>query len=108
MWPVVLAQTTHSVLPEASGWVGAGLLGSVLGWLLMKHLPEKDAQIERMIERHRLELAQALTQQRADSLAALERILVQHDAHAKLLVQEFETLKQVVLSRRATRADRPS
>lgn len=25
-----------------SGWAGAGLLGLVLSWLLLKHLPEKD------------------------------------------------------------------
>ncbi len=34
-----------------AGWVGAGLLGSVLGWLLLKHLPANDAQIERLVDK---------------------------------------------------------
>lgn len=33
-----------------AGWVGAGLLGLVLSWLLLKHLPDKDKQIERLID----------------------------------------------------------
>ena len=37
-----------TTLGGASGWAGAGLLGLVLGWLLLKHLPSKDAQAERM------------------------------------------------------------
>jgi PAS domain S-box-containing protein len=32
-----------------AGWVGAGLLGAVLAWLLLRHLPAKDAQIERLV-----------------------------------------------------------
>lgn len=32
------------------GWLGAGLLGLVLAWLLLRHLPSKDAQIERLVE----------------------------------------------------------
>src|SRR5262245_45428442 len=33
-------------LSGGAGWVGAGLLGLVLGWLLLKHLPDKDRQVE--------------------------------------------------------------
>lgn len=33
-----------------AGWVGAGMLGSVLAWLLFVHLPSKDKQIKEMIE----------------------------------------------------------
>ena len=32
-----------------AGWVGAGLLGLVLGWLLLVHLPSKDKQLKDMI-----------------------------------------------------------
>lgn len=35
-----------------SGWAGAGLLGLVLLWLLMWHLPAKDKQLKELIERH--------------------------------------------------------
>ena len=37
-----------------AGWVGAGLLGAVLAWLTLKHLPAKDAQLERIISNHLL------------------------------------------------------
>lgn len=37
------------VLSGGSGWTGVGLLGLVLGWLLLKHLPAKDVQIKEMI-----------------------------------------------------------
>lgn len=45
----IFAQATD--LGAGAGWAGAGLLGLVLGWLLLKHLPEKDEQIERLIKR---------------------------------------------------------
>lgn len=32
-----------------AGWVGAGLLGLVLGWLLLRHLPEKDRQMKEYV-----------------------------------------------------------
>lgn len=31
-----------------AGWVGAGLLGLVLGWLLILHLPAKDKQLKEL------------------------------------------------------------
>lgn len=34
-----------------AGWIGAGLLGAVLWWLLFKHLPAKDKQIADLIDR---------------------------------------------------------
>lgn len=47
-WP--LAQVaTPDALSGGAGWVGTGLLGSVLAWLLLRHLPGKDAQLERLI-----------------------------------------------------------
>ncbi len=50
---VALAESAPTSSPidlsGGSGWVGAGLLGAVLSWLLLKHLPEKDRQIERLI-----------------------------------------------------------
>jgi hypothetical protein len=35
-----------------SGWVGAGLLGSVLLWIFFKHLPDKDKQMKHLIDDH--------------------------------------------------------
>lgn len=33
-----------------AGWIGAGLLGAVLSWLLFIHLPAKDKQVREMID----------------------------------------------------------
>lgn len=32
------------------GWVGTGLLGAVLSWLLLRHLPEKDRTSREMLD----------------------------------------------------------
>lgn len=45
---VFLAQVPDS-LSGGAGWIGAGLLGAVLCWLLLKHLPAKDTQLEKLI-----------------------------------------------------------
>lgn len=41
---VLFAQVTDP-LSGGAGWVGAGLLGAVLAWLLFVHLPGKDKQV---------------------------------------------------------------
>jgi len=46
----ILAAGEIDPIAGASGWVGAGLLGLVLGWLLFKHLPEKDRQLETIMK----------------------------------------------------------
>lgn len=46
--PFLLAQTVEPISGGA-GYLGAGLLGIVLTWLLWKHLPDKDRQIEKLI-----------------------------------------------------------
>jgi hypothetical protein len=49
---IVFAQaaTPPDIISGGAGWVGAGLLGSVLGWLLFINIPAKDKQIAGMIE----------------------------------------------------------
>src|SRR5689334_4997153 len=37
---------TIDSLSGGAGWFGAGLLGLVLGWLLLVHLPSKDKQLK--------------------------------------------------------------
>jgi ABC-type nickel/cobalt efflux system permease component RcnA len=50
---VVYAQSTGvEGLAGSAGWAGAGLLGLVLFWLLLKHLPEKDRQITELVARN--------------------------------------------------------
>lgn len=43
---LVFAQTAVDPISGGAGWVGAGLLGLVLGWLLLVHLPNKDKQMK--------------------------------------------------------------
>lgn len=45
----LLADATD-VLSGGGGWAGAGLLGLVLAWLLLKHLPDKDRQLKELID----------------------------------------------------------
>lgn len=44
----VLAQSPDPISGGA-GWVGAGLLGAVLAWLLLVHLPAKDKQLNDLL-----------------------------------------------------------
>ena len=50
MW--FFADILSDPLSGGAGWLGAGLLGLVLAWLLLKHLPEKDRQIKDLIDVH--------------------------------------------------------
>lgn len=43
---VVLLGENLEAISGGGGWVGAGLLGAVLSWLLFVHLPRKDKQLE--------------------------------------------------------------
>jgi len=62
----------ESLPPEAGGWSGAGLLGAVLGWLLLKYLPEKDRRIRELVERCDNRLADERAAFRRDIAAVIE------------------------------------
>ena len=46
---LILSQTVDP-FSGGAGWAGAGLLGLVLGWLLLVHIPAKDKQIKDLIK----------------------------------------------------------
>ena len=46
----VLLLANGPELSGAEGWVGTGLLGSVLGWLLLKYIPDKDKQFKTALD----------------------------------------------------------
>ena len=50
MWLAILLAQTPDPLTGTTGWVGAGLLGLILAWLLFVHLPAKDKQLKEIIE----------------------------------------------------------
>ncbi len=50
---ILLAQVDP--VSGGAGWVGAGLLGLVLSWLLLKHLPDVDKKFDKLLETFREE-----------------------------------------------------
>lgn len=82
---VLFAQDgTGGIVPGASGWVGAGLLGAVLGWLLFLHLPAKDKLIIDLVktfavesEAQRVAYKEESKQQREACEQHLDKILQQ-------------------------------
>ena len=48
-------------LTGGAGWAGAGLLGLVLCWLLLRHLPEKDRQFREMNDKHDLKITDIMS-----------------------------------------------
>lgn len=59
-----------------SGWVGAGLLGMVLGWLLLKHLPDKDRQLREILE---------------SKYAHIKEVIDKYDAREEKIYDGFKT-----------------
>lgn len=47
---IALLSQVPSEVGQGAGWVGTGLLGAVLSWLLGVYLPSKDKQLERLLE----------------------------------------------------------
>lgn len=47
---LVYAQASVDPISGGAGWAGAGLLGAVLAWLLLVHLPGKDKQLQGFVE----------------------------------------------------------
>jgi uncharacterized protein YktB (UPF0637 family) len=80
-------------LSGGAGWVGTGLLGSVLGWLLFIHLPNKDKQIAGLIE-SRDKLVKDLS---AEFRASVSDIFNRSSAQDKERREDFkESLQKVV------------
>lgn len=96
MWLIPLIAQTPEPLGGGSGWVGAGLLGLVLSWLLMVHLPAKDKQIRDLMEsndaRHR--------EARAEYRETLDQILTYGERHitsvAGQLAAELGRLREAI------------
>ena len=57
-----------------AGWIGAGLLGAVLAWLMFVHLPGKDKLIREL---------------QAESQTFVQRLMDRHDAAVKAQQELF-------------------
>lgn len=74
-WYAPLLPLAQAVIdPNGSaGWAGAGLLGLVLGWLLLKHLPEKDRQAKEKDDAHAKTIQAIMDTHKAEILGLTDR-----------------------------------
>ena len=77
-------------LSGGAGWVGAGLLGSVLLWLCLKHLPEKDRQVKEIIDSFIL----ADKERRLDQMKILDAQREDHKDFLSAVIAELAELKK--------------
>lgn len=71
---VLLAQIAADPISGGAGWIGAGLLGAVLAWLMFVHLPGKDKLIREL---------------QAESQAFVQRLMDRHDAAVRAQQEMF-------------------
>jgi hypothetical protein len=81
------------------GYTAAGLLGLVLSWLLLKHLPAKDAQIEKLNAEHHLEVKELIIafqtevrEQRSEHRAQIAAIVAEHQQFTTALRNDLRAI----------------
>lgn len=80
-----------------AGWVGAGLLGAVLAWLLLVYLPSKDKLTKDMTDGHNNRIDKLF----ADKLASEERMRCDFKASLdKILEHCSDEIRRVILERK--------
>lgn len=94
-------------LAGGSGWVGAGLLGAVLSWLLLWHLPDKDKQLKAVMDAKDAQIEALLTrylqtekEQRLAFQASLETVVNSHTTQLKglndMIGADFKALRTAI------------
>lgn len=81
---VTAVAVTPDLSTNSGGWLGTGLLGTVLAWLCLVHLPAKDKQLQKLID---------------DKDAQINKILGEH------LVMEREQRREFLEALKAERMD---
>jgi predicted HicB family RNase H-like nuclease len=71
---IAQAAAPPDIISGGAGWVGTGLLSSVLAWIFFAHIPAKDKQIAALIESH---------------AAQIRELTVAHQEAIKTLVADF-------------------
>ncbi len=79
-------------LSGGAGWVGAGMLGVVLSWLMFKYLPDKDRQLESLVASRDRVLSEQLDFERQASDRRLQQLL--QEVH-QVRAQFWELIRQV-------------
>lgn len=105
MWLLAQGAAAADPISGGAGWVGAGLLGLVLAWLLLKHLPEKDKQIYSLIEvkDKQLETIMGLKDQQikdvmAAKTAQMTELLSSHAQHVDRMHRENKDMMAQVIA----------
>jgi hypothetical protein len=109
---VIYGQSGADILGGNAGWAGAGLLGLVLAWLLLKHLPdrdkqnaEKDKQITDLITRND-ERQDAMRKEHVETISTLATTFKAEQAAERQLHKEQLTAEREACERHfATLAD---
>ena len=90
---MVIAQAVTGDAFGASGWASFGIAGLVLSWLLLKHLPSKDAQLERLISSSDERFTTMLETVEEQKI----KLSDQHNVREKEQRQDFKDALQIVL-----------
>lgn len=90
---------TDAAAAGIAGWTGTGLLGSVLAWLMFKHLPAKDQQVKELIETHLAALRDKdkafvaeIHDQRNEFKLSLEKVVAHCEEEMNAVSQRFTDL----------------
>ena len=109
---MLLAEAVDPISGGA-GWVGAGLLGAVLGWLMFVHLPSKDKQSKELIadnyghvERLAAKYASDMTQTRSDFKDMLESVVTHCEREMQSVTLRFTS--QIELLNRMVKQQPPA
>ena len=98
---IIWAQAVPTVVntgAEYAGWGGAGLLGLVLSWLLLKHLPDLDkarkeerADFLKALEEQRRELVVAMAEARKEFAVILLRQEEKFERNLDKILERMES-----------------
>lgn len=101
----ILSQSNDPISGGA-GWVGAGLLGSVLVWIFFFHLPAKDKQLKDLIDscdKHTKEITETLTGELKESRLEVREARQKFDSALRYVVEDSG--KQITKLATALRQD---
>lgn len=92
---VLLAQAGPDPISGGAGWVGAGLLGAVMAWLLLVHLPNKDKQLKEFIDsrdKDKQAAREAFEKEQRESRSAFALAIREQQAAFALAVNDQQKL----------------
>ncbi len=91
---MMFAEIAAESLSGGGGWAGAGLLGLVLAWLLLKHLPAKDEQMGSLLTKKDAQIAALMEkhdQQSAAKQASFDAALGRVTEHCEREMSAIST-----------------